>query len=192
MKAKLVLSMLKLQVFVAVILRLLLFQVNLYAVGQPSLINGTESQNVSTSQQPDPSHPPFLKGIVLTAAIVVGILGGLTCLIICVAAIVVISVQIHKQRKPNRSRRVTSSIHTAAVNAQSFDMTSNTAYRCGQQVRTNNMNEYSIRPSSRTSTAQNNHSEALVLPSRYVQTPNNRMDISVDSLGYVRLPKPHD
>ena len=200
MKATLLSSSLKLQVFVAVII--LLFQVNHYAVGQTTApireeTNYTESQNVLTTPQPDLSHPPFLNGIVLTAIIVISILGGLSCLIMCTVVTVAISVKIHNQRKQklNRSRRGTSTIDTGAVNVQSFDMRSNTAYHCGQQARTSNTNVYSPRSSSRASNVQNaDHTryEAPVLPSRYMQTPNNRVDISVDSLGYVKLPKPND
>ncbi len=82
MKATLFPSSIKLQVFAAVIL--LLFQVNLIAVGlttAPILelkeeTNHTESQDILTSSQPDLSQPSLLKGIVLTAIIVVSILGG--------------------------------------------------------------------------------------------------------------------
>ena len=202
MEATLLSSSFRLQVFVAVII--LLFQVNHYAVGQTTTpigeeTNYTESQDVLTSPQPDLSHPPFLKGIVLTAIIVVSILGGLSCLIICTVVTVAISVKIHNQRNQNRSIRgtSTSTIDAGAANVQSFDMRSNTAYmHCGQQARTSNTNVYSLRPSSRASNIQNadhTRSQAPVLPSRYMQTPNNRMDIiSIDSLGYVRLPKPND
>lgn len=212
MKIKLALSSLKLQTCVAV--TLLLLQVNLYADGQQSVTtaapilgleetNSTESQDISKSPQPENSHPQqlLLKGIVLTAVIVVSILGGLTCLIMCTIVTVAISVKVHKQRKQNRSGRPTSTTNTVAVNVQSFDMTNNTAYYSGQQVeqvRTNNRNVYSPQPSSRATGAQNSehmHSEleAPVIPRRYLQTPpNNRVDISVDSLGYVRLPRPHN
>ena len=196
MEATLLSSSLRLQIFIAVII--LLFQVNHYAVGQTTTPIGEETNNtdILTSSQPDLSHPPFLKGIVLTAIIVVSILGGLSCLIICTVVTVAISVKIHNQRKQNRSTRGTSTIDTGAVNVQSFDMRSNTAYmHCGQQARTSNMNVYSLRPSSRASNVQNAdhaHSQAPILPSRYMQTPNNRMDISVDSLGYVKLPKPNN
>jgi hypothetical protein len=204
MKATFFPSSIKLQVFAAVIL--LLFQVNLIAVGLttapiPGLkeeTNHTEFQDVSTSAQPDLSQPSLLKGIVLTAIIVVSLLGGLSCLIMCTVVTVAISVKIHHRRKQDRTRRGTSAVETTAtVNVQSFDMMSNAAYQCGEQVRTSNTNVYSPRPSSRASNVQNAyadhaHSEASVLPNRYRQTPNHPVDISVDSLGYVRLPKPHD
>ncbi len=114
----------------------------------------------------------------------------------CTVVTVAISVKIHHRRKQDSTRRGTNAVDTTAtVNVQSFDMMSNTAYRCGEQVRTSNTNVYSPRPSSRASNipnADHAHPEASVLPNRYRQTPNHPVDISVDSLGYVRLPKPHD
>ena len=205
MREETVSNLLKLQVFAAVIF--LLFQVNLNAAGQQQSLttmsqgttNLTDSQDVSSGTQPaDPTHPSLLNGIVLTAIIVVSILGGLTCMIICAVVTVVVSVKINKRRKQNkRRRRESSTINATAVNVRSFDMTSNTAYRCGGQVTGGNINVYSPRPNSRASNTQNaDHSTAEfvapVLPSRYVHMPNNRMDISVDSLGYVKLPKPHN
>lgn len=155
---------------------------------------GGNTQQLATTEQPNPSDTPFLQGITLTAIVVVSILGGSTCLIICVVVSVAIAVNI-KRWKVRRSRRETSTTHThtLAVNMPDFDMTNNSAYHSGQQGRAitgNGMNVYTARPSSRASNTQNNQPKASVLPDRYA--PNNRVDLSVDSLGYVKLPKPHN
>ena len=151
-----------------------------------------------TTEQPSPSHPPFLKGITLTAIVVVSVLGGMTSLIVCVVVSVAITVKI-KQRKRRRNRREASTTHahTVAVNVQrpDFDMTNNTAYHSGPQARASNndnTNVYVTRPSSRASTTQNNQPEASIFPNSYLQARNNRVDVSVDSLGYVKVPKHHN
>ena len=142
------------------------------------------------NQQDD--HTPILHGITLTAVIVVSVLGGLTCLTSCIIVSLLIAVKVkHKKRNRSRQREASATtVRAANVQQPEFVMTDNNAYRSGQQGRAN-MNLYSARPSSRAETGHTNMPETAAPPNSYVQSPYNRIDVSMDSQGYVKLPRPH-
>ena len=145
------------------------------------------SQNSTAIEQLDQSSGPLLYGITFTGVIVASSLGGLTCLVVCVIASVMITVKIYRRKIHRRQR-----IRREEISATNFlavyvpwpevDMTRNAAYHSGQQVRAD-LNVYSSRPSNGAVLSRNGRPKPMLPPRRYAQLNDRQMNVSVDSQG---------
>ena len=155
-----------------------------------TLSDTTSELQGSTSIQ---SNQPFLTGITLTGLIVTITMVGATLLIICVIASVTIIVRIRRQKIQDRRERkneidegdfvtVYDYIPQSAFN---YNITRNAAYSTGQP-------RYSSRPSIRGGAVltRTNRPKLLLPPRKYGWLNNQKMEVSIDSEGYVRLPRP--
>ena len=158
--------------------------------------NGAKAGPITESRGSTGAHSsrPLLKGITLTGLIVASILGGLTLLIIFVTVSVIIAVKIHKQRFIRRERReVVNATNVLAVHNyvpwQEFEVTKNAAYRTGlgQQARAV---YYPSRPSDGAVLSRSNRPKAMLPPGRYARLNNQKIEASIDSEGYVKIPRP--
>ena len=160
---------------------------------------GTETATLSDTSEPQgsmsiQSNQPFLTGITLTGLIITITMVGTTLLIICVIASVTIIVRIRRQKIQDRRERkneidggdFVTVYDYIPQSAFSYHITRNAAYRTGQP-------RYSSRPSIRGGAVltRTNRPKPLLPPRRYGRLNNQRqMEVSIDSEGYVRLPRP--
>ena len=146
----------------------------------------TLSDTTSESQGSTPIQP-VLMGVTFTGLIIAITLAGATLLIICVIASVTIVVRIRRQKIQDR-REINERDFVTVYNyvpRSEFDITRKAAYRTGQHG-------YSSRPGIRGGAVltRTNRPKPLLPPRRYARLNNQQMEVSIDSQGYVRLPRP--
>ena len=155
----------------------------------------SESQgNTTTIEQVDRSSRSVLYGITLSGVVVASTLGGLTCLVICIVASGMIAFKvyrqnIHRRQKVERERVSATNFLAVYVPWPEVEVTRNPAYRTGQQVSTEG-NAYSPRPSNGAVVSRSNQPKPMLPPRRYARISSGQIDASMDSYGYVKLPRP--
>ena len=159
----------------------------------PTIISSDEVREITTlsdtTSESQGSTPiqPVLTGITFTGLIIAITLAGATLLIICVIASVTIVVRIRRQKIQDR-REINERDFVTVYNyvpRSEFNITRNAAYRTGQHG-------YSSSPSIRGGAVltRTNRPKPLLPPRRYARLNNQQMEVSIDSQGYVRLPRP--
>ena len=130
---------------------------------------------------------PILDGATLTGVLVASILGGLMCVIVCIVASIIIALKIkRREQKQKRAEVSATDFSTSTVYAPwpEFEMTRNTAYHTGKQMRASRSSN------SRAVRGHNNQPKVILPPKQYTRINDRHIDASMDSQGYVKLPRP--
>ena len=175
---------------------------------EPSTSFGPSS--TTTKQQTHPTFDPgsvtsdattnktLLDGITLTGVVVVSVLTGLSCFVICTTVSVVVLVKKNNRRKvgnieanvgnqseatvENQPEATEANIENQPEATEEIQMRDNVAYQHGRIGRTHTTNE-----------SHNRTHNTMAFPNRAASdagTPSMLYLLSMDSEGYVRLPKP--
>ncbi len=160
-----------------------------------TLSDTTSESQVSTTLLNQP-NPPLLRGITFTGLIIASTIVGATLLIICVIASITIVVKIRRQKVHDRRERREEgdstdfvAVYNYVPRRSEFDITRNAAYRTGQQQA---RAPYSSRPNIHGGAVltRTNRPKPMLPPRRYTRLNDQRMEVSIDSQGYVRVPRP--